>query len=292
MRMQEIFSKENLKSLGIETFGCFLAAIGVYNFAVVAEFPMAGLTGISILINRFTGFPIGLGMILLNIPLAIICYRLLGRRFFLHSLYCMAMYSLMIDYVAPFLPVFEGSRLLAALGCGVVAGLGMGLIFKQNASTGGMTFTIFAIKAKVPHLQFGKIVIIVDIIPILAGGFLLNDIEGIMYGLIITVLFAAVIDRQVYGANAGKLLFIVTEDARAIRKAIEAATGRGCTIWQAQDGYESTDRQVVMCACDNTQMYRVQKAVSAADKRAFTVILDSSEVAGHGFRRLVVGEKQ
>jgi len=287
-----MFNRKNLKCIGIETLGCLLVAIGIYNFAVTAEFPMTGFTGLSILLNHFTGFPIGVGLVLLNIPMAIVCYRLLGQRFFLHSVFCLVLYSLMLDYLAPLLPVFTGSRLLAAIACGVVAGTGFALIFTQHSSTGGTDFVILAIKSKFPHLEFGKIMILADLVPVVAGGLIFGDIEGMMYGMIITFLFGTVIDRRVYGANAGKLLFIVTDNSDLIRRTIEDTSGRGCTIWQAQGGLAGDAHNVVMCACDNTQMYRVQQAISAADPAAFTVILESSQVAGLGFKRLVVGEKQ
>jgi len=290
--VRNFFSRANLKCIGIEIIGCLLVAIGTYNFAVVAAFPMAGFTGLSILLNHFTGFPIGVGIVLFNIPVAVICYRLLGRRFFLHSIFCMVLSSLMIDYLAPLLPMFEGSRMLAAIACGVVAGSGFALIFAQNASTGGTDFIIFAIKSKLPHLQLGKVIIMVDFIPVILGGLLFDDIEGMMYGMIIAFLCGVVIDRHVFGTNAGKLLLIVSDDSSLIRRTIEEVSGRGCTIWNARGGYEGADHEVIMCACDTAQMYRVQKAVAAVEPGAFTVILESSEVAGRGFRRLVVGERQ
>ena len=290
--MRKFFSKANLKCIGIEIIGCMLVAVGTYNFAVVASFPLAGFTGISILLNHFTGFPIGVGIVLFNIPVAAICYRLLGRRFFLHSVFCMVLSSLMIDYFAPLFPIFEGSRMLAAIACGAVAGSGFAMIFAQNASMGGTDFIIFAIKSKLPHLQLGKVIVIVDFIPVVLGGLLFGDVEGMMYGMIISFLCGVVIDRHIFGTNAGKLLLIVTDDSALIRRTIEEISGRGCTVWNAQGGYEGALHDVVMCACDSAQMYRVQKAVSAVDPEAFTVILDSSEVAGRGFRRLVVGERQ
>ena len=289
--MRKYLTKKTLKPIGMEILGCVLVAVGIYNFAVMAEFPMTGFTGISIIINRLTGFPIGVALVLLNIPMAIVCYRLLGRRFFLHSIFCMVLYSLMIDHLAPLLPVFELNRLLAALCTGVIAGTGFALIFMQNSSSGGTDFIVLAIKSKRPHLSMGKVIFLADVIPVVAGGIIFQDMEGMIYGLLISFLFGTVSDRLIYGANAGKLLLIVTDESDVIRDTIDATSGRGCTIWQASGGYEGTDRQVVMCACDNTQMYKVQKAVETADERAFTIILESSQVAGLGFKRLVVGEK-
>ena len=290
--MRKFLTRKTLQPVAIEILGCLLVAVGIYNFAVTAEFPMTGFTGLSILINRLTGFPIGAALVMLNIPMAIVCYRLLGRRFFAHSIFCMVTYSMMIDHLAPLFPVYSGSRLLAALSCGVIAGTGFALVFTQNSSSGGTDFVVLAIKAVRPHLSVGKILFLADLIPVALGGIIFNDIDGMIYALIVSFLFAMVMDRIIYGANAGKLLFIVTDDSDLIRDTIQASSGRGCTIWNAQGGYRGTDRQVVMCACDNTQMYKVQKAVEAADEKAFTIVLESSQVAGEGFRRLVVGEKQ
>jgi len=290
--MGKFLTRKTLQPIGLEIVGCLLAAIGIYNFAVMAELPMTGFTGVAILINRLNGFPIGVALVILNAPFAILCYRILGRRFFIHSIFCMVLFSMMIDHLAPLFPVYSGSRLLAVLACGAISGSGFAIILMQNASTGGTNFVVLPIKAKWPHLTLGRIYFLADLIPVVAGGLLFDDIDGIIYGLLVSVIFAVVIDRLIYGANAGKLLLIVADDSNLIRDVIQETSGRGCTIWRAHGGYAGTDRQMIMCACDNTQMYRVQRAIVAADPRAFTVVLESSQVAGQGFRRLVVGEKQ
>lgn len=115
-------TKELITQLTWEFIGSIFIAAGIYNFAVQAKFPMTGFSGISIILYRLLNVPIGLSTIILNIPLAIICYRLLGKKFFVSSLRCMVLSSLMIDYVAPLFPVYEGDRLLAALCTGVFGG--------------------------------------------------------------------------------------------------------------------------------------------------------------------------
>jgi len=125
-----------------EFIGSVFIAAGIYNFAVQAKFPMTGFSGISIILYRLLNVPIGLSTILLNIPLAIICYRLLGKKFFVSSLRCMILSSIMIDYVAPLFPVYTGDRLLAALCTGVFGGIGYALIYSKNSSTGGSDFII------------------------------------------------------------------------------------------------------------------------------------------------------
>lgn len=283
--------KINIISLLWEIVGSFLIAIGVYNFALYAEFPMTGFSGISIILYRFFRMPIGVSTILLNIPVAIICYKLLGKSFFLRSLRCMLLSSLMIDLIAPLLPVYQGSRLLSALCTGVVAGIGYALIYMQNSSTGGTDFIIMSVKALRPHLSLGKIAFLSDVGIILVGGILFKDTDGIIYGMIVNYLFAAVVDKVMYGINAGKLTLIVTSKGEEVTNTIEESCGRGSTILKAISGYKKEEKDVVMCACNNKQMYILQKAVKEVDPDSFLVILESNEVHGEGFKTVQIGEK-
>lgn len=290
MKKQAI--KRELKSICWEIVGSILIAIGIYNFAVYAKFPMTGFSGISIILYRLFQVPIGLSTIILNVPVAILCYKLLGKKFFLRSVRCMLISSVFIDYIAPMLPAYQGSRLLAALCTGVIAGLGYALIYMQNSSTGGTDFIIMAVKALKPYLSLGKIAFLSDVGIILVGGILFQDVDGIIYGMIVNFLFAAAVDKVMYGINAGKMTLIVTEDGEKIADVIEACCGRGSTLIKAVGGYQKTDKQVVMCACNNKQMYFVQKAVKEADPDSFMVVLESNEVHGEGFTTLQVGERE
>lgn len=290
MRKQAV--KQELKSICWEIVGSILIAIGIYNFAVYAKFPMTGFSGISIILYRLFQIPIGLSTVILNVPVAILCYKLLGKKFFLRSIRCMLISSIFIDYVAPLLPAYQGSRLLAALCTGVIAGLGYALIYMQNSSTGGTDFIIMAVKALKPYLSLGKIAFLSDIGIILVGGILFKDVDGIIYGMIVNFLFAAAVDKVMYGINAGKMTLIVTEYGEKIADVIEECCGRGSTLIKAAGGYQKTDKQVVMCACNNKQMYFVQKAVKETDPDSFIVVLESNEVHGEGFKTLRVGERE
>ncbi|WP_338148965.1 YitT family protein [Dysosmobacter acutus] len=116
-----------------ETAGSFLVAVALYNFALYAGFPLSGFSGIAMILYRLFNLPIGLTTIALNIPVAIACYRLIGRTFMLKSLRCMIISSLMIDYVAPLLPVYQGQQMLIAIVTGVLSGIGYALIYMRNA---------------------------------------------------------------------------------------------------------------------------------------------------------------
>lgn len=274
-----------------ELIGSTFVAAAIYNFAVQARFPMTGFSGISIILNRLAGIPIGLSTIILNIPVALLCYHLLGKNFFVSSLRCMFISSIMIDYIAPLFPVYEGDRLLAALCTGVIGGIGYSMIYMQNSSTGGSDFVIMAVKALHPHISLGNIAFWSDVGIILVGGILFRDIDGIIYGMIVNYLFAFAVDKIMYGINAGKLTLIVTQHGKRICDVIYKCCGRGSTILKGNGGYKEEGKQVVMCACNNREMYLVQKEVKAADPNAFMIILESNEVHGEGFETLRIGER-
>lgn len=289
--MQKV--KQILKEILIETIGSILIAVGLYNFAVASEFPMTGFSGISLIFYRLFHLPIGLTTVILNVPVAIVCYKLLGKKFFFRSLRCILISSFMIDYIAPLFPVYTGDRMLSALCTGVFGGLGYAMIYTQNSSTGGTDFIIMAVKALKPYVSLGKIAFLSDIGIILVGGILFKDIDGIVYGMVINLLFAVVVDKMIYGINAGKFAMIITEcHGQKIADAIDACCGRGSTILHGAGGYQGNKKEIVLVACDNKQMYFVQQTVKEVDPNAFTIILESNEVHGEGFQMLTIGDKQ
>ena len=285
---------ENIKKFAVqiffEIFGSICIAAAIYNFAVQAEFPMTGFSGISIILYQLLNVPIGLSTVLLNIPVALLCYKLLGKKFFISSIRCMLISSFFIDYIAPLFPVYTGDRLLAALCTGVIGGFGYALIYMQNSSTGGSDFIVMAVKALNPHIPLGKIVLFSDVTIILLGGLILQDMDGVIYGLIVSVLFSYAVDKIMYGINSGKMVLIVTKHGKEICALIDEIVDRGSTILPAYGGYRQEDKQVVMCACSNKEMYMLQKAVKEADPESFSIILESNEVHGEGFHMLQIGE--
>ena len=275
--------KKDVRQIVFEVIGSIFIAIGIYNFAVNAKFPMTGFSGISLILYRLFGISIGFSTILLNIPVALLCFKLLGKRFFYSSLRCMVISSAMIDYVAPLFPMYEGDPLLAAICTGVFAGIGYSMIYMVNSSTGGADFIIMAAKALKPHLSIGKISFVLDAVIIAMGAWIFQDMDGIIYGMIVAYILSKVMDKFMYGINAGKLTLIVTNDGKAVCDAIEESVSRGSTIIKAQGGYQQSRREVVMCACNNKEMVLVQQAVKEVDDKAFMIILESNEVHGEGF---------
>jgi uncharacterized membrane-anchored protein YitT (DUF2179 family) len=280
---------QRVKKVGYDIFvdilGGILAGVGIYSFAASAGFPLAGISGIALIFYRLFGVPIGLGTILLNIPIVLFSYKVLGRRFLLRSLQSIVISSLVLDYVVPFLPVYDGNQMLAAICTGVFSGLGYAVIFMNHSSTGGMDFVSVAIRKKHPYLSLGRIIFVLDVLVVLLGGLVFKDVDATIYGLIITYLLSAVIDKMMYGIDTGKMTLIVTDKGRDVAACIDQYAGRGSTIWKGSGAYSGQDKDVVMCACNNKQMYEIRKKVKEIDGKAFTIIMESNEVVGEGFKK-------
>lgn len=282
-KMQKEKWKKVVMDILAEMLGSMLIALGIYNFALEAGFPMSGFSGLAMIIYRLTGLPIGVTTILLNIPVTLLCFRVLGKGFFFRSLRCMVISSICVDVIAPFLPVYQGDRMLSALCTGVLSGIGYAMIYMRNSSTGGADFVIMSLKAVKPHLSLGKIMFALDFLIVLLGGVIFQDVDGIIYGIIINSLLSLVVDKTMYGINSGKLALIVTERGKEVTEIIDERTGRGTTILHASGGYRQEDKQVVMCACNNKEMYLVEQAVKEIDDKSFMIMLESNEVPGEGF---------
>lgn len=280
---------KKMKELGIDILadiiGGLLIAIGVYNFAVASGFPVSGISGIAIIFYHFFKIPIGVMTVILNIPIVIICYKLLGKVFLLKSLKTMIISTILMDLVAPMLPVYKGDLMLSCICMGIFSGLGYALIYMRDSSTGGADFIIMAIRVLKPHLSLGKIIIILDFaIVLLSGALIGGNVDKIIYGLIATYILSVVVDKVMYGLDAGKMTLVVTEHGQEVADKIDELTQRGSTLLKGVGSYSKVEKQVVMCACNNKQMHMVQKAVKEVDKAAFLVTMESNEVRGEGFK--------
>lgn len=243
MKTEKIKWKEIGTDILVDLAAGMALAIGIYNFALNANFPVAGFSGVAIILYHVFGIPVGAGTILLNVPVAIFCYKYLGRIFFLKSAKSMIISSLLMDYVAPLLPVYEGSRLLAALCMGVLTGIGYALIFMRGSSTGGQDFITVAIRKARPHMTLGIITFVLDMITILLGSLIVfKEVDGFIYGVIVTYLMASVMDRIMYGIDEGKMTLIVTEKGREVAQKIDQYSGRGSTILKGTGSYSGSSK--------------------------------------------------
>lgn len=283
--MKHIDFKEIAIDILIDISGGLLIAIAAYNFASAANFPMVGFNGIGLILYHLFGLPIGTTAFVLNIPVAAACYKLLGRGFLLRSMRTIVITSLIMDFAAPLIPIYEGNAMLAAICTGVLSGLGYAMIYLRESSTGGTDFILMAAKELRPHLSFGNISFAMESVIIILGTVTVSkSIDGLIYGMLISFVMSVVIDRVMYGISAGKMTFLVTDQAKAVAERINQVAGRGTTFIKAEGSFSQEEKDVVMCACSTKQMVSIRRAVKEIDPRAFIIIMESNEVVGAGFK--------
>ena len=285
-------TKNKYTNLLLQTLGCFISAAGIYSFAVAAEVPVTGVAGICAILYRLFGIPMGLSNVLINIPIILCTYKLLGRSFFIRSVYCMVLFAIFTDYLLPLMPVYQGDRLLATICGGVVGGIGDALIYMNNSSTGGLDFITMGIKARHPNLPFGNITFAAALAVILLNGAVFQDVDSIIYGIMFNFIVSAVINKMMFGFSSSMLAMIVTDDGKAACAEIDRVADRGSTILQGHGGYGGQPKDVVLCACSNKQLYEIEHAVQAIDPGCFIIMLQSNEVHGEGFRQLELGKSE
>ena len=281
--------KENAKRISIDVLvdiiGGILLTIATYSFAVPADFPMTGVSGVALIFYQAFGLPVGALTVILNIPIIICCYKTLGKQFYIKSLRSTLITSAVMDILGPQLPLYQGDLILAAICTGVLLGIGYAIIFMRGSSTGGFDFIMMAIKYYRPHLSLGKIGFALDAMVILIGAVTIgNGMDSVIYGLVLNYLYSTVLDRLISGTSSGKLTLIISDHPREIVDEIDKLVDRGSTLLKAIGGYTGEEKEVVMCASSSKEMYAIRKRAHEIDERAFVIIVESNEVIGEGFR--------
>lgn len=284
--MKDVSFKKLGGMIAADLIGAFFIAVSITSFALNANFAPGGVNGLGVILNHVAGLPIGLISLVLNVPIIVVSYKLLGKFFLLNSLKSMVICALVMDMTAPFLPKYSGDPLMAAIFSGIFGGIGYGLIFLEGSSTGGSDFLIMSMKKLSPHMSIGQITQIIDGSVIILAGFIFKDVNAVLYGIVNTIVTSIIIDRVMTGTNSGKLTLIITGKGREIAQEIDRTTGRGSTLLKVHGGYQGEEKDMVLCVCGNKQVVPIRKVVKETDAAAFMIVSESKEVFGEGFQNL------
>jgi len=270
--------------LAFDLGGGLLFAAGLSMFAAPAEFAPGGISGLVLILNHLWHLPLGLTTLALNLPLLLVSLRAVGGRFLIKSLCTMGVLTGYLDVIFPHLPQYTGNALLAALYSGVLIGAGMAFFYLRGSSSGGTDFLVVPIKKRYPHLPVGKVVMVFDLAVILLGWAAFGNLDAVLYGLISVAATSIVIDKILYGVDAGKLVLIITNRGKAVAEGISRRCARGATLVSGEGAYTGSERQILLCACSRAEAVRVRAAAWEEDQAAFVMIWETSEVFGEGFR--------
>lgn len=265
------------------TLGAFLVAVGLQYFLVCNNIIDGGIIGISILVSYVKGFPLGALIIALNLPFFLFGYQKLGPKFFACSLYAILALGGFVSLIGNCHRLTENPLLACVFG-GVVVGLGVGIILKNNGSLDGTEVVAMVIAKKV-GFSVGEIIMFFNIFILMSAGFIF-DWDRAMYSLMAYFVIFKTIDMVLEGFDDSKSMLIVTENPDEIARIIIHELGRGVTFLHGQGAYSGTNRKIIYCIINRLELSKIQDVIAEHDKNAFVTIQNIHEVQGG-----VVGKK-
>lgn len=267
------------------TLASAIYAVGFNWFYVPNDIAFGGITGVGQIINAILPWaPIGTVVIILNIPLFILGWRLLGGHLLLSSLYAMAVSSVFIDIVNSIWTFEPMDSMLACVFGGVLMGASLGMVFQQGATTGGTDLIARLLKLKITWLPMGKLLIATDMVVIVATAIAFGSVYSALYGVVALYIAGIVMDKVLYGMDSAKVAYIISDRFKEIADTLVNDLDRGVTILQGQGAYSGAEKKVLMCAFKQRQIVSIKKMVKELDPSAFIIVCDAHEVLGDGFR--------
>ena len=264
-------------------FGGSLYALSVNIFTAPANIAPGGATGIATVLHHLFSAPIGITIFLLNLPLFMVAGKVFGWRALPKTVVATALSSLLIDLWAVLLPTYRGSPLLAALYGGVFAGLGIACIFLRGGTTGGTDLAAKLLKRLFPHFTLGQLILGLDSIIIVFATAIYQNVDSGLYACIVIFVATTVMDKVLYRADMGKVLYIVSTRPEQVANAILTELSRGVTLLDGQGGYSGAPRKVIFCVLRRGEVWRAKELVQKIDANAFMVVSDAGQVMGEGF---------
>lgn len=258
-------------------------AIAINMFTLPNMIAAGGFSGLGTVFYYAFHIPVGITMIVLNVPVFIFAWKILGRDWFFKSLIAMLITSIIID-IFSFLPQYTEDKMLAAVFGGILSGIGLGIIYMRGIATGGVDLIARMIKKYVAVPSYGMIIVILDVIVIVVSGIIFRDFSVMLYAAIVVYITGFINDKLLNGLDRAKLIYVVSTQAEQIAQLVARKLIRGVTRMDGVGGYTGEHKNILMIVVKPYEFFRLKAIVREVDKEAFIVVSDVSEVLGKGFR--------
>ena len=265
------------------TVSCAVYALSFNWFFQPNNIVMGGFTGIAQILGRILpGLPVGMTVLVMNVPLLILGVRKQGPKLLVGTLYATAVSSLMIDgldMVYTFPPM---EPLLACVYGGVLLGLSLGLMFQMGATTGGTELLARLLKYRIRTLSIGRLCLVIDAIVVSLYALTFRNIHYALYGIIAMYISSIAMDAVIYGSVNAKMAYIISAHSQEITQRL-LKMELGVTLLNGRGAYSGDEKQVVFCAFKRSQIAAIKAAVTGIDPAAFIIVCEAHEVLGEGF---------
>ncbi len=264
--------------------GAVIYSVAVNMFLAPNGISPGGFTGVAAVVNYLTSVPTGVMLFALNIPVLILGYMKMGGMFILKTSFVTVLVSFALDVSAQLLPPLKTDGILVSLFGGILMGLGLSLILLRGATTGGIDIIAKLVNRKYRHLSVGKIILMADGFVIILTALVYKNAEIALCSVVAIYAGTRVMDILLYGADRGKIIYIVTSQPDLICREINDTIGRGVTRLSVVGGYTGENRTMLMCTVRVHEAAAVHDVIREYDERAFIVVSDAGEIIGEGFK--------
>lgn len=278
-----IKSKNFYVDILVIIIGSFISSLGVNLFLSNAKLLSGGVTGIALILQYLWEVPSGITVFLLNIPLFFVSYKYLNKRFTIYTAIGMLSFSTALMITKPLSTLVQvDDMLLYCIYGGVLSGIGSGLIFYRNGSTGGTDIITMVIRKKYSNFDIGQVGFAFNLIIVTVSIFIFG-LPRALYTLISMFITSTILDKVLNGFTSKKLLLILTEKEDDIINYVIKDMNRGITALMAEGGYTRDKKRLLYVAVTTSQMINLKTKILRVDPKAFITIIDVSEVKGKGF---------
>ena len=294
---QKVFSTRWFIDYGLITLGSFIMAVGYVFFITPHKIVPGGVYGLGIIVHYLSkgmalwpdGFPIGLFNLLVNIPLTYVGLKMLGPRFGVKTIYGFVSSSIFMDGITLMRMVGDAPLvqdvLLSCIFGGVLTGIGLGMIFKSKATSGGSDI-VAMIFTKYTRIPIGQMMIWVDTAIVFVALAAFKDWQIPLYSILVIYITGRAVDLVMEGANYNKALIIISDQHEKIRDSIIIGLGRGGTYLNGVGMFTNAEKMVIFTVVNRREVAILEEQIAAIDPHAFITIMNASEILGEGFASL------
>ncbi|MDP3446055.1 MAG: YitT family protein [Ignavibacteria bacterium] len=288
IQKDKVFSTRWLINYFLIVVGAFILAAGFVLFITPYKIVPGGVYGVAIMIHYLFDLPVGMMALTMDIPLTIIGIRILGPRFGYKTVIGFLLTAVFVDGITYFYgneALVANEPLLSSIYGGVFLGIGLGMIFKAKATSGGTDIVAMFI-SKYTKLPVGQLLIYVDTVIVLLSLLVFKDWKIPLYSLIVIFICGKIIDTILQGVSYDKTLFIISEKYEEISDKIINDLNRGGTFIHGQGMYNGSDKTVIFTVVNRREMAILQEYIHQIDPHAFVTVINANEILGEGFKSL------
>ena len=284
--------KHNYKSILIEYTGliisCIIMAVALNMFLVPQTIAPGGLSGLSVVISKITGFPVSNILFTISTPLLLFSVKVLGKKDAIKTFIGMAILTIMLKITEPLSAISPtDNTLLAGISGAILLGISLGILFRIDASTGGTDLIALMLNRVIPSLPVSKCLSMIDGTVVILAGIANKNFETGIYSAIALYIIVKMVDTITSGFDYAKAFFIITEKKDVLQEAIIRDLSRGATILDAKGGYTNEDKNVMLVVVNHKkQEVALKKLVKELDEKSFIIVTDVYEVLGKGFKSI------